>query len=111
VYETVPVGGPPQGNYLNACALIRTTQVPTALLRSLKAIERRLGREVRSRNSPRTIDLDLIMYGDLLCEEDQLTIPHARMLDREFVLQPATDLVPDWIHPKTSRSIAAHREQ
>jgi hypothetical protein len=51
------------------------------------------------------------MYGDLLCEEDQLTIPHARMLDREFVLQPATDLVPDWIHPKTSRSIAAHREQ
>jgi len=98
VYETDPVG-PPQPLYLNLVAELETELAPRALLSEMLRIEKALGRERRERFGPRTIDLDLLLYGDLVLKEEDLEVPHPRLHQRAFVLVPLLDLLPEGRHP------------
>jgi pantoate--beta-alanine ligase len=105
--ETAADGGPPgQGAYLNAAALLETSLSPAELLAALGDIERRLGRMRGERWGPRTIDLDLLLYGDAVVNTDELTLPHPRLNERAFVLQPAAEIAAQMVHPLLERSIA-----
>ena len=95
VYETAPIGGPDQGPYLNAVALVETAQTPAAFLRALLLVERSRGRTRRVRWGPRTLDLDILLWGEQAIVTQGLTVPHPRMLDRRFVLEPLLDVWPD----------------
>jgi 2-amino-4-hydroxy-6-hydroxymethyldihydropteridine diphosphokinase len=107
LYETRPVGGPPQGAYLNAAAALGTTLPPRALLARLLAIEGLAGRERGSvRDAPRRLDLDLLLYGDLRIDEPALRVPHPRLHERAFALVPLADLAPDLVHPVFGETIA-----
>jgi 2-amino-4-hydroxy-6-hydroxymethyldihydropteridine diphosphokinase len=106
-YETRPVGGPEgQGPYLNAVAEVRSELGPHNLLAALLNIEQQLGRERREKDGPRTIDLDLLVYGDLVHQDGQLIVPHPRLHERLFVLHPLAQLAPGLLHPVLKRSIA-----
>ncbi|MEO0949609.1 MAG: 2-amino-4-hydroxy-6-hydroxymethyldihydropteridine diphosphokinase [Cyanobacteria bacterium J06641_5] len=109
-YRTTPVGGPPQPDFLNGCALLQTTLVPIALLQVLLQVEKQFGRERRERWGPRTLDLDLLLYDDLILTTPELTLPHPRMRDRPFVLVPLAEIAPDWQHPVCNQSIRALRD-
>ncbi|MEN8234735.1 MAG: 2-amino-4-hydroxy-6-hydroxymethyldihydropteridine diphosphokinase [Actinomycetota bacterium] len=95
VYETAPIGGPEQGAYLNAVALVETARTSEALLRELLLVERSRGRVRRVRWGPRTLDLDLLLWGDQVVDVPGLTVPHPRMLERRFVLEPLLAVWPD----------------
>jgi 2-amino-4-hydroxy-6-hydroxymethyldihydropteridine diphosphokinase len=106
-YETEPVGGVPQDNFYNAAARIATTLEPLALLYQLKRIEVEIFHRVPSGHwGPRSMDLDLLLYGDLVLDGDRLTIPHPRLAERRFALQPLADIAPSLVHPSLGRSIA-----
>jgi len=105
-HETEPVGGPPQGKYINAVAEVETELSPHALLSELHSVERQLARTRDIRWGPRTIDLDIILMGDLVVQEPSLVIPHPRMHEREFVLRPLCELAPGALHPKLHRTVA-----
>ena len=98
-YRTAPVGAPGQPDYLNAVAALETTFAPEALLAALLAIEHDFGRQRAYRNAPRTLDLDLLLYDDLVIDRPQLQIPHPRLHLRAFVLYPLADLAPDLALP------------
>jgi 2-amino-4-hydroxy-6-hydroxymethyldihydropteridine diphosphokinase len=99
-HETAPVGGPPgQGAYLNAAAELRTDLSPAELLGVLLAIERDLGRVRTEHHGPRTIDLDLLLYGDQVVQEPGLTVPHPHLPERLFVLGPLVEIAPGAKHP------------
>lgn len=93
IIETKPQGGPPQPKFLNAAISIRTQLRPRALLRSLKKIEKKMGRSKGARFSPRIIDLDILFYGDLRLKTRNLEIPHPRIWERQFVLRPLRSLI------------------
>jgi len=94
--ETDPVGFADQPRFLNGAAMIETTLAAPELLGELLAIERELGRTRNGhRNGPRTIDLDLLLYGDLVIDESGLTLPHPRLHERAFVLEPLAELDPE----------------
>jgi 2-amino-4-hydroxy-6-hydroxymethyldihydropteridine diphosphokinase len=105
VYETNPVG-PPQPPYLNMVAELETELSPKGLLAEMLRIEKALGRERRERWGPRTLDLDLLLYGDLVLEEEGLSVPHPRLHERAFVLVPLLDLLPEGRHPLWGQSFA-----
>ena len=105
VYETDPVG-PPQPPYLNMVAELETELSPKGLLAEMLGIEKALGRERRERWGPRTLDLDLLLYGDLVLEEEGLSVPHPRLHERAFVLVPLLDLLPEGRHPLLGQSFA-----
>ena len=112
IYETHPVGGPPQGPYLNTVVEAETTLQPRDLLNALQAIEQRLGRIVSAeRWAPRPIDLDILLYDELVMAEPGLAIPHPRMHERAFVLEPLAQLAPDAVHPLLKHTIVALRER
>jgi len=94
VIETPPFGPVPQGPYLNAACVIQTTRTPRELLEALHAIERRHGRDRESevRWGPRTLDLDLLLFGEMVIDEPGLQVPHPRMRDRRFVLEPLAQI-------------------
>jgi 2-amino-4-hydroxy-6-hydroxymethyldihydropteridine diphosphokinase len=106
VYETDPVGPPPQGPFLNAAVWLRTGLAPRALLTALLAIEQEAGRTRSARNAARTLDLDLLLYGDRVVEEPGLSVPHPRLAERPFVLEPLAALAPARLHPTLGESIA-----
>jgi 2-amino-4-hydroxy-6-hydroxymethyldihydropteridine diphosphokinase len=108
VYETDPIGPPPQQAYLNAVVELRTRLEPRALLGELLAIEERAGR-TRSgvRNEARRLDLDLLLYDDLVLELPGLVVPHPRLHERAFALEPLCDLAADLVHPGRGESIAS----
>src|SRR5205085_9856898 len=94
-YETAPVGASgPQSLYLNAAAVGVTALAPRALLDALLAIEAERGRERPYPNAPRTLDLDLILFGDDVIEEGGLIVPHPRFRERRFVLEPLAEIAP-----------------
>jgi 2-amino-4-hydroxy-6-hydroxymethyldihydropteridine diphosphokinase len=95
VYETVPVGGPPQPEYLNAVLVAETTLPATALLRRSQAVEAAFGRVRQEVWGPRTLDVDVIVYGDVVSDDPELTLPHPRAWERAFVLAPWLDADPD----------------
>ncbi len=107
VTETAPVGGPPQGPYLNAAALIESAIAPLDLLDHLLAIERRAGRERRERWGPRTLDLDLLWSPGLILDEPRLQLPHPRLAERIFALEPLLALAPEARDPRTGEPYAA----
>ncbi|HPA52224.1 MAG TPA: 2-amino-4-hydroxy-6-hydroxymethyldihydropteridine diphosphokinase [Thermoanaerobaculia bacterium] len=107
VYRTAPVGGPPQPDFLNAVAVGRTRLEPVALLATLLRLEAEAGRR-RSplRDGPRPLDLDLLLYGDLVLELPGLVLPHPRMASRRFVLAPLADLRPGLVVPGTGATVS-----
>lgn len=105
VFETAPVGGPGQGDYLNACVLVEYRRSPRELLAFLKEQERRQGRAAGERNAPRPIDLDILLFGDLVLDEPGLQIPHPAMGERAFALLPASSLAPGMVHPRAGLTV------
>jgi 2-amino-4-hydroxy-6-hydroxymethyldihydropteridine diphosphokinase len=97
VYETAPVGGPPQDPFLNAVVAIDTSLDPVPLLRCCQEIEELAARERTERWGPRTLDIDVLLVGDLDIDLDDLTVPHPRMWERGFVLAPLRDVAPDLV--------------
>jgi 2-amino-4-hydroxy-6-hydroxymethyldihydropteridine diphosphokinase len=112
VWETQAVGPPP--DYLNAAVALRTELPPVELLTALLALERTLGR-VRTPGmpgpEPRTLDLDLLLYEDRVVDAPTLLVPHPRLHERAFVLEPLAEIAPTVIHPLLQRSILALRDQ
>ena len=99
-YETPAVGGPADSPpYLNAAAEVETTLSAPELLAQLLEIERQLGRVRRERWGPRLIDLDLLLYGDEVSHAPGLILPHPRLHERRFVLEPLAEIAPDLVHP------------
>ena len=92
IYETEPVGGPKQGKYLNGAIEIETGLGPREFLGKLQDIEKELGRKKTVKNGPRTIDLDILLYGDNKIDEPDLKIPHPNMREREFVMKPLKEI-------------------
>lgn len=106
-HETLPVDTPdPQPLYLNGALVGRTSLDPHALLDLLLAIERERGRERHYVNAPRTLDLDLLFYADLVLSDDRLTVPHPRLRERMFVLAPLAEIAPDLRDPQTGLTVA-----
>jgi 2-amino-4-hydroxy-6-hydroxymethyldihydropteridine diphosphokinase len=103
-YETQAVG-PPQPDYLNGCALLDVTLSPHDLLHVLLQLETRLGRVRRERWGPRTLDLDLLLFGNQILDCPTLQIPHPHLHERAFVLVPLAEIAPQWIHPLLGLSI------
>jgi 2-amino-4-hydroxy-6-hydroxymethyldihydropteridine diphosphokinase len=108
IYETDPVGCEKgAGKFLNAVIEFGYSGEPDALLRALVAIEKMLGRPAtHARNVSRTVDLDLLYFGELVIETADLQLPHPRIVDREFVLRPLADVRPDLILPEQTESIS-----
>ena len=104
-YQTKPIG-PPQPNYLNGCAILDVKQTPEELLVLLQAIELQFGRIRREKWGARTLDLDILLYDDLIINTPNLTIPHPRMNERAFVLVPLAEIAPQWQEPKSGKAIA-----
>ncbi len=98
LYDTAPVG-PPQGRYLNAVAELSCELSPAALLGVLQELERDLGREKGARWGPRVIDLDILLWGDLVVAEPHLQVPHLFLHQRRFALEPLAELAPLARHP------------
>jgi 2-amino-4-hydroxy-6-hydroxymethyldihydropteridine diphosphokinase len=108
VFETDPVGPPPQGPYLNAVARLRTGLEPRALLGELQAIEAAAGRRRGpERWAARPLDLDLLLHGARVIGEPDLVVPHPRLAERAFVLEPLAALAPDLRHPLLGLRIEA----
>jgi 2-amino-4-hydroxy-6-hydroxymethyldihydropteridine diphosphokinase len=105
VYETEPWGYLDQPAFLNQVVEVESELVPAELLAYLKQIERSLGRQVTFRNGPRLIDMDILLYGAMMIEQDGLKIPHPRMCERAFVLRPLADLAPNLRHPVCKAAI------
>ena len=103
VYETNPVGGPAQPDYLNAVLVARTSLLPRAVLARGQAAEAALGRVRAERWGPRTLDVDVIVYGDQVSSDPELTLPHPHAHERAFVLAPWHDVDPDAVLPGRGR--------
>jgi 2-amino-4-hydroxy-6-hydroxymethyldihydropteridine diphosphokinase len=110
-HDTAPVGVGDQPRFLNAAATGSTALPPRALLEALLAIERGFGRERPFVGAPRTLDLDLILYGQEAIDEPGLHVPHPRFRERAFVLDPLAEIAPDWIDPVTGLTIVELRER
>ncbi|MFC1510506.1 2-amino-4-hydroxy-6-hydroxymethyldihydropteridine diphosphokinase [Candidatus Omnitrophota bacterium] len=95
--ETNPVGGPPQGKFLNGVIKIKTKLSPKDLLTLCHSIEEKCGRIRTIKHGPRPIDLDILLYDSIICNSKQLTIPHPRMLDRDFVMIPLCEIEPSLV--------------
>ncbi len=107
VYETSPLGGPRQGPFLNACALLKTSLPSEELLSKMLNIEDRLGRVREERWGPRLIDLDLLIYKDSVIKTANLELPHPRLAERDFVLIPLFDIAPELLIPGINKTVQA----
>jgi 2-amino-4-hydroxy-6-hydroxymethyldihydropteridine diphosphokinase len=106
-YDTDPVGvSGPQPVYLNAAAVGDTTASARDILATLMAIERERGRERPFQNAARTLDLDLILFGNLVLNDEALTVPHPRFRERRFVLEPLAEIAPEMVDPVTGSTIS-----
>ncbi len=103
--ETEPVGVGPQPRFLNAAAVGRSALEPRAMLETLLAIERERGRERPAPGAARTLDLDLVLFGDRTVDEEGLRVPHPRFRERRFVLAPLAEIAPDLVDPVTGKTV------
>jgi 2-amino-4-hydroxy-6-hydroxymethyldihydropteridine diphosphokinase len=109
LYRTKPYGFAEQDDFLNAAVEIATSATPEELLKILQKTELDLGKKVICENGPRLIDLDLLLYGDLVQKNSQeLKLPHPGVVERDFVLLPLCDIAPEFIHPETGNSLQSH---
>ncbi|MCF6157881.1 MAG: 2-amino-4-hydroxy-6-hydroxymethyldihydropteridine diphosphokinase [wastewater metagenome] len=104
-YETIPVGGPPQPMFLNAALSIRTSLPSSQLLSQFQRIEKEMGRVRTQKWGPRIIDIDILLYGDEIINNNQLKIPHPLMHVRTFVLEPLAEIEPNIVHPIFKKTI------
>ena len=104
-YETQPLYVTQQPEFLNLLVRATTTLSPISLLDLIQTLEIELGRKPSVRFGPRIIDIDIIDYNSLILDLENLTIPHPRMHERLFVLRPLIDIVPNWIHPPTGKTV------
>ncbi|GFE71120.1 2-amino-4-hydroxy-6-hydroxymethyldihydropteridine diphosphokinase [Chroococcus sp. FPU101] len=104
-YQTSPVG-PPQSDYLNGCAILQVHLSPQLLLKKLLDIEQQFGRVRIQRWGARTLDLDLLLYDNVILETPALQIPHPRLKERAFVLVPLAEIAKNWIEPVSGKAIA-----
>ena len=109
-YRTTPIG-PPQPDYLNGCAIVWTSLTSQEFLNTLHAIEAKFGRVREEVWGARTLDLDLLLYGDAIIDTPDLQVPHPRMTERGFVLVPLAEIAPDTIDPRSRESILALRNK
>ena len=106
LYVTKPVNGPPQEDYLNGAVEVETDTSPEELLQELKTIEKSMGREDSPvKNAPRIIDIDILLYDNLVLDKDGLIIPHPGMHEREFVLRGLSEIAPEVVHPALGKTI------
>ncbi len=107
IVETEPLGGPEQGAYYNAITELRCELTPWELLDFLLETESRLNRIREKTNGPRTIDLDILLFGDEIIDqgEEQLVVPHPRMCERKFILELMAEIAPDAVHPVSKLSM------
>ena len=105
IYETAPQGIEDQPWFLNQVLECETDLFPRQLLSRLKKIERAMGRKKRVVTGPREIDLDILFYGDMVVKAPELEIPHPRMAERRFVLEPLAELAPEKRHPGTRKTV------
>src|SRR5207244_1751380 len=106
-HDTAPVGGPPdQPRFLNATAELATTLAPDELLRALLTVEQQFGRVRGEKDAPRTLDLDLLLYGDLVRPGPDPVVPHPRMHQRRFVLAPLAEIAPQAVVPGLGKTVA-----
>ncbi len=110
LFMTKPIGGPPQADYVNAVCILESELPAMDLLMVLQGIEKSMGRERNLRWGPRTIDCDLIVYGEMVSHEESLELPHPRAHQRRFVLEPWLEIEPDAVLPPYGRiaQILAH---
>lgn len=109
LYETEPVydhAQPGDGWFLNGVVELETEVTPRSLLTVLREIERSLGRDDDNRSGPRTIDLDILFYGQQIIDDPELVVPHPRLHQRRFVLMPLSELDPLWVHPTRQRTVS-----
>jgi 2-amino-4-hydroxy-6-hydroxymethyldihydropteridine diphosphokinase len=106
-YKTIAIG-PAQPDYINGCVVVKTRRSPQDLLHLLMTVEQAFGRQRTEHWGPRTLDLDLLLYENLVLETPELTLPHPHMTERAFVLVPLCELLPDWVHPVTGLTIRQH---
>ena len=105
LYLTKAVG-PPQPDYINACAVLSTSLTPQALMATLLTIENQFGRVRREKWGARTLDLDLLLFDDVILNTPALQIPHPRMTERAFVLAPLAEIAPTWVEPVSGSTVA-----
>lgn len=105
VYETEPVGFLSQPRFLNAVCEVDTDLAPPELLHFVRGIEMKLGRRQSFRNAPREIDIDILLYGDIVMDTPELSVPHPRMTERAFVLVPLAEIAPEAFHPVLHRRV------
>jgi 2-amino-4-hydroxy-6-hydroxymethyldihydropteridine diphosphokinase len=107
IYETTAWGDIPQADFLNQVIAIQTTLDPDALMKSLLEIEKRMGRTREQQMGPRTIDLDILYYDQMIYRSEWVIIPHPLLHERRFVLKPLSELIPTYIHPVLHTSNAS----
>lgn len=105
LYETAAWGKTDQDAFLNTAVIVQTIFSPRMCFKIIKQIEQQLGRKFIEHWGPREIDLDILLYDDLIMQTEELTIPHAEMQNRNFVLVPSAEIAPNWVHPKLKKSL------
>ncbi|WP_194774409.1 2-amino-4-hydroxy-6-hydroxymethyldihydropteridine diphosphokinase [Pararhodonellum marinum] len=111
IFETSPWGGQSEGLFLNQAILVRTTFSADQVLEIIQKIEKEMGRKRVLRWGNRTMDIDIIFFGQEIINDPHLTIPHKSMAERRFVLEPLCDLIPDFVHPILGLKVSALLEE